>query len=452
MSRQDEELRKYMDIHCLTPDEKWEVRRQEWIKQYELKGFRPSQTGNTTEEKRAAQWQNDVRQQKLKRILKTSRIHTLESTNGWTWDSFTDNFNNWLYQFKENNGIPRNNKNNSLEARAYRWMHSVFSAKRGSNGLNLTPCQINVLNNTPQWSWESKQRNDISFEEQLQNWINCCTIYKRKPSMTSRDKNEKVAAKWQYNINARKETLPKEHLQLLNNTSGWKWHPIRRQDRFDGQHKNWVEQYQSLGRLPYMKSSVENEVRAAQWQNVVRHAKKKGKLTLEQIDVLNNTKGWIWSVRETNTSTDSVVCDTSYNSSTRSFSDNNGLFDNLTEMQINEDNKGDEGEMVDMRVPDNILQTNEIHPNIMITLASNNLVQEAICFHKQNNLTNNDLVETIQAMLEYNMYTLGQELTQNKMDFSEANTLFLAGVAPAKIKKNELQNLIFKNVVCDSLI
>jgi hypothetical protein len=40
------------------------------------------------------------------------------------------------------------------------------------------------------------------------------------------------------------------------------------------------------------------------------------------------------------------------------------------------------------------------------------------------------------------------------MDFSEANTLFLAGVAPLKIKikKNDLQNLIFKSVVCDDLI
>jgi hypothetical protein len=51
-----------------------------------------------------------------------------------------------------------------------------------------------------------------------------------------------------------------------------------------------------------------------------------------------------------------------------------------------------------------------------------------------------------------NMYTLRQELTQNKMDFTEASTLFLAGVAPSKMKKNELQNLIFKSVVCEDLI
>jgi hypothetical protein len=88
--------------------------------------------------------------------------------------------------------------------------------------------------------------------------------------------------------------------------------------------------------------------------------------------------------------------------------------------------------------------------NIILTFS--NLVEEAIQYYKQNKLLNTDILETIQAMLESNMYTLGQEFTQNKMDFIEANTLFLASVAPAKLSKNDLQNLIFKSVVCDNLI
>lgn len=87
-----------------------------------------------------------------------------------------------------------------------------------------------------------------------------------------------------------------------------------------------------------------------------------------------------------------------------------------------------------------------------ITLTCNNLVQEAIGFHKKNKLVNNDLIETLQAMLATDMYVLCKEITHNKMDFTEANTLFLVSVAPAKIKKNDLQNLIFKSVVCEDLI
>ncbi len=88
----------------------------------------------------------------------------------------------------------------------------------------------------------------------------------------------------------------------------------------------------------------------------------------------------------------------------------------------------------------------------VISLTQSNIVDLAVKFYKQHNLTNQDLVETIQAMLESKCYRLHQDITQNKLDFTEANTLFLSSVAPSKLDKNDLQNLIFKNVVCDSLI
>lgn len=86
------------------------------------------------------------------------------------------------------------------------------------------------------------------------------------------------------------------------------------------------------------------------------------------------------------------------------------------------------------------------------TLTPDNIVRLSIQFHKARKLSNADIVETIQLMLGSRMYKLGREITQNKIDFAEANTLFLAGVAPTKLEKNDLQNLIFKNVVCDNLI
>jgi hypothetical protein len=88
----------------------------------------------------------------------------------------------------------------------------------------------------------------------------------------------------------------------------------------------------------------------------------------------------------------------------------------------------------------------------VISLTQSNMVDLAVQFYNQHNLSNQDLVETIQAMLESKRYRLGQEVTQNKLDFTEANALFLSSVAPSKLDKKDLQNLIFKNVVCDSLI
>jgi hypothetical protein len=87
-----------------------------------------------------------------------------------------------------------------------------------------------------------------------------------------------------------------------------------------------------------------------------------------------------------------------------------------------------------------------------IYLTPTNLVEHAIKFHKKNEVSNIDIVETIQLMLSTRKYILGKEITTNKIDFAEANTLFLAGVAPTKLEKNDLQNLIFKNIVSDDLI
>jgi hypothetical protein len=81
-----------------------------------------------------------------------------------------------------------------------------------------------------------------------------------------------------------------------------------------------------------------------------------------------------------------------------------------------------------------------------------NIVESAVIYHKSNKLSNADIVETIQMMLSDGRYTLGKDIAQNKIDFAEANTLFLAGVAPTKLNKNDLQSLLFKNVVSDDLI
>ncbi len=55
-------------------------------------------------------------------------------------------------------------------------------------------------------------------------------------------------------------------------------------------------------------------------------------------------------------------------------------------------------------------------------------------------------------MLSSRKYNIGTEMVNNKVDFAQANTLFLVGVAPTKLDKNDLQNLIFKNVVSENLI
>ncbi len=85
------------------------------------------------------------------------------------------------------------------------------------------------------------------------------------------------------------------------------------------------------------------------------------------------------------------------------------------------------------------------------TLTADNLVQEAIAFHKQHSLTSTDLIETIQEMLDSKIYILSEDFTKFKVDFDEANTLFLCAIAPKTIKKDALQRLLFKSVTYEDL-
>ncbi len=296
---QEQQLHEYINVNCLSLDERWELRRQQWIQQYELKGFRPSQVAKALEERKAAQWQNTTRQQMLNGVLKASRVHILNATKGWAWDSFIDNYNNWLFQYKTNKRTPKPNKDNILETKAYQWMHAVNSAIRGVSRIKIKPEHIALLNQTPEWKWREKKhfKIEFSFEEQLDNWIRCFNAKGGRLSMMSKDQNEKRACKWQHNINARFKKLSQQQINILNNTKGWSWESIKRQDGFDGQYKNWIEQYHLLQRLPTLKSTDENELRAARWQHAMRQAKKGSgttKISEQQIEILNNTEGWTW--------------------------------------------------------------------------------------------------------------------------------------------------------------
>jgi hypothetical protein len=88
----------------------------------------------------------------------------------------------------------------------------------------------------------------------------------------------------------------------------------------------------------------------------------------------------------------------------------------------------------------------------IVQLKSDNLIKEAISFHQINKLGITDLLGTVQEMLETERYILSETFTSTKLNFEEANTYFLSAIAPKKINKDNLQKLLFNNVVCDDLI
>jgi uncharacterized C2H2 Zn-finger protein len=96
-----------------------------------------------------------------------------------------------------------------------------------------------------------------------------------------------------------------------------------------------------------------------------------------------------------------------------------------------------------------VKKTNSENVKIKATifeLTRENLIKEAIDFHKKNKLTNTDLMETIHEMLCTKLYTLEDEFKNSKLDFEESNVYFLSIIAPKTIKKDVLQKLLFNNI------
>jgi hypothetical protein len=80
-----------------------------------------------------------------------------------------------------------------------------------------------------------------------------------------------------------------------------------------------------------------------------------------------------------------------------------------------------------------------------LRITPENLVQETINFHKNHNLTNTDIIETIQEMLDSKHFVLSEDFTKSKLNFDEANTYFLSVVSPKAVKKDALRDLLFKS-------
>lgn len=224
---QKSKLQDYINIKCLSLDERWEMRRQHWIQQYNKLGKKPNKRSNDVDEKRAGQWQGSMRtanKGKGDNRLTQEQREFLNNTEGWTWsesDAFLEQYNNWVLKYKQLGKKPRARSKHIDEKRAGIWQDRMRQAKKSNR---LSEKQIDVLNNTDGWSWE---RSD-SFVDGYDNWIEQYKILGRKPSKGSKEIDEKKAGQWQNRmIQARKgkgkSKLTKEQIEILNHTEGWTW-------------------------------------------------------------------------------------------------------------------------------------------------------------------------------------------------------------------------------------
>lgn len=221
LNERTDTIRTFIQTGCMTLDERWEARRQEWMKFYNETKRTPSQHAEDMTEKRLGRWQRNMRQNKKNGHLSQERIDALEKTEGWKWeeaDPFPENLKDWVALYQRNQRTPSTIAKDKEEKRLGRWTSQMRQWKKKGK---LTQERIDALEKTEGWKWEEAD----PFPENLQEWMKFYQRNQRTPSQHAEDETERRLGKWTSDMRQKKKKgkLSQERIDALNNTEGWKW-------------------------------------------------------------------------------------------------------------------------------------------------------------------------------------------------------------------------------------
>jgi len=119
---------------------------------------KPSRHSKDDDEKRAGDWQQNQRQAYKNKTMSDERIELLNNTPGWTWDeedTYQEQWDHWKDQYvKKGNKKPSDHSKDPDEKRAGQWQSKQRQAYKKKT---LSEERIELLNDTPGWTWEGKK-------------------------------------------------------------------------------------------------------------------------------------------------------------------------------------------------------------------------------------------------------------------------------------------------------
>ena len=302
------EVVKFVNLKCLSHDEIWEMRRQEWIVQYEKLGRNPRMKGKNVQKDEgcAGNWMKVQRQIKYK--MSEEKRNKLTNMHGWTWDSgrkkpdkytWEEQLDHWKLMISKLERKPRQGAKDTNvpidEARAGTWMSAQRRNK--DNKDKMSEERRNILNNSEGWTWD-----DDKWEEQLDHWKQMYNRLERKPRARAKNvpEDESRAGNWMYTQRSNKD-MSEERRQILTNTPGWSWDDGRKKpDKYSWEEQldHWKQMYNRLERKPRKQNNCKNvpddEARAGDWMNRVSQQRQNKDMSEERRQILTNTPGWTW--------------------------------------------------------------------------------------------------------------------------------------------------------------
>ena len=272
---------------------KWEqqyIKLKEWV---DKNNSIPSGNSKDTNEKQLGKWCSHQREYKKNNKLSQYRSDKLETIDIWYWDKnmFSETYNELNKWIVHNGYIPSQKSKNEIEKRLGTWCTCRRMDKRNNK---LSQLQIDKLEQLNGWYWGSDEKKEIiSFDEmyaKLNGWIK---KFKKMPSSTSKNDEEKQLGIWctSRRKDKKNDKLSLNKIKKLEKVDGWYW---ERNDPFNDHYNSLLEYVKKYNKIPDSKTKTNDENKLFNWCCNLRFNKKMDKLDKNKIEKMEKVDGWYW--------------------------------------------------------------------------------------------------------------------------------------------------------------
>jgi sulfur transfer protein SufE len=291
------ELKKYIDIQCLSLDELWDNKYNLLIEYVNKNSKIPTQKEEYNDIK-IGSWVKTQREKYNKNKLNDERIKKLEEIQGWKWGE--KRINTWdesyelLQDFiKENNKIPT--KTEEYKDIKIGFWCSDQKKRYNKNKNKLNDERIKKLEEIQGWKWGEKRINTLrSWDESYELLIECVKENNKIPTKTEEYKDIKIIGFWclYQKENYKKNKLNDERIKKLEEIQGWKWGE-KRINTWDESYELLIECVKENNKIPTQREEY-NDIKIGIWISHQRANYNKNRLNDERIKKLEEIRGWKW--------------------------------------------------------------------------------------------------------------------------------------------------------------
>ena len=161
-------------------DDSWNLQLENWVAMYKKLDRKPSHGSRDPDEKKVGSWQNWQRQYYRNGKLSQERIKILNETSNWTWeedDPWPIQYKKWIAIYHKLGKKPSTHSKDSDEKQTASWQN--WQRQHYQQG-KLSKERIEILNNTPNWTWSSTEMPNITIVKRKKPAQSNITIIKRK--------------------------------------------------------------------------------------------------------------------------------------------------------------------------------------------------------------------------------------------------------------------------------